>query len=78
MTPTVKQQSVVAEDAAEDKEAVMLLLLHLPLLPTLMVIINNMAQLVVPERDAIDVKISLSKIMNTNPQYYNHTTISGI
>jgi hypothetical protein len=51
---------VVAEDAdadaLEDKEAVML---RLHLFPTLMVIIaNNMAQLVVPEReDTIYVKV---------------------
>jgi hypothetical protein len=44
---------VVAEDTAENKEAVMLLLL---LLLTLTAIGNNTAQLVVPERDAIDVK----------------------
>jgi hypothetical protein len=59
MMKILKTKVVVAEDALEDKEAVMPLLLHLPLrlLAALMVIGKNMAQLVVPEReDAIDVK----------------------
>jgi hypothetical protein len=43
---------VAAENAVEDKEVVM----RLHLFPTLMVIINNTAKLVVPERDVLDVK----------------------